>query len=61
MTVFFAAAVEWVVTLFVILFCVAAAGTAALVLIGYLTSQRNPPSSLNRKAGMGEQCRITSP
>jgi hypothetical protein len=41
MTVFFTAAVEWVATLFVILFCVVAAGTAALILISYVTSQRN--------------------
>ncbi|WP_158647020.1 hypothetical protein [Paraburkholderia azotifigens] len=41
MTDFLAAALEWVVTLFVILSCVVAAGTAALILISYITSRRN--------------------
>jgi hypothetical protein len=41
MTAFFAAALEWVVSLFVILSCVVVAGAAALILISYITGQRN--------------------
>jgi hypothetical protein len=61
MTVFFTAAVEWVATLFVILFRVVAAGTAALVLIGYLTSQRNRLHPQTEKRRWGNIACITSP